>query len=106
MLVLSYLGLLALIPLFAKKDDAEVQWHAKHGIVLLTTWIILAILLEALSSILAMGLVIRKFVSPILWLLILVIHYICIAKSRRGKRFRLPLITNVVGRWKINNVGL
>ena len=37
-----------------------------------------------------MGLVIRKFVSPILWLLILVIHYICIAKSRRGKRFRLP----------------
>lgn len=106
MRVLSYLGVLAFIPLFTKKDDAEVQWHAKHGIVLLTTWIILVILLEALGSILAMGLLVRSFVSPILWLFILVIHYICIAQSQRGKRFRLPLITNVVDRWKINNIGL
>ena len=33
-IVLSYLGLLALIPLLAEKDDPEVQWHAKHGLVL------------------------------------------------------------------------
>ena len=30
-LVLSYLGILCLIPLLAKKDDPEVQWHAKNG---------------------------------------------------------------------------
>ena len=32
MLVLSYLGILALIPLLMKKDDTEVQWHAKNGL--------------------------------------------------------------------------
>ena len=35
MLVLSYLGILSLVPLLAKKDDPEVQWHAKHGLVLM-----------------------------------------------------------------------
>ena len=34
-IVLSYLGLLALIPLLVERDDQEVQWHAKHGLVLL-----------------------------------------------------------------------
>ena len=33
MLVLSYLGLLAIIPLLVEKDE-EVQWHAKNGLVL------------------------------------------------------------------------
>ena len=33
MIVLSYLWLLALVPLLVEKDDREVQWHAKHGIV-------------------------------------------------------------------------
>ena len=34
MILLSYLWLLALIPLVVEKDDREVQWHAKHGLVL------------------------------------------------------------------------
>ena len=35
MIVLSYLWLLALVPLLTEKDDKEVQWHAQHGIVLM-----------------------------------------------------------------------
>ena len=35
MIVLSYLWLLALVPLLTEKDDKEVQWHAKHGLVLM-----------------------------------------------------------------------
>jgi hypothetical protein len=35
MIVVSYLWLLALIPLIVEKNDREVQWHAKHGLVLL-----------------------------------------------------------------------
>ncbi len=34
MILLSYLWLLALIPLVVEKEDREVQWHAKHGLVL------------------------------------------------------------------------
>src|SRR5262245_37803844 len=34
MIVLAYLWVLALIPLLFEKQDVEVQWHAKHGLVL------------------------------------------------------------------------
>ena len=44
MLVLSYIGLLALIPLLVKKDDREVQWHAKNGLAIFVAHIIIIIL--------------------------------------------------------------
>lgn len=34
MLILSYAWLLCLVPLLTKKEDSEVQWHAKNGLVL------------------------------------------------------------------------
>src|SRR4029079_5222571 len=34
MIVLAYLWPLALVPLLVEKQDAEVQWHAKSGVVL------------------------------------------------------------------------
>ena len=45
MIVLSYLWLLALVPLLVEKEDKEVQWHAKHGIVLMVAEIVLWIAL-------------------------------------------------------------
>ena len=54
MIVLSYLWLLALVPLLVEKDDKEVQWHAKHGIVLMVAeivfWIIVTIVQMALGT--------------------------------------------------------
>ena len=51
MIVLSYLWLLALVPLLTEKDDKEVQWHAKHGLVLMVAelflWIVISIVLGA-----------------------------------------------------------
>src|SRR5437016_12016835 len=47
-LVLSYLGILCLIPLLAKKDDPEIQWHAKNGLALFIAelvWVALRIAL-------------------------------------------------------------
>ena len=47
MILLSYLWLLALVPLLTEKDDKEVQWHAKHGLVLMVAelflWIVISI---------------------------------------------------------------
>ena len=34
MIVLAYLWILSLVPLLVEKEDAEVQWHAKHGLLL------------------------------------------------------------------------
>ena len=47
MIVLSYLWLLALVPLLVEKEDNEVQWHAKHGIVLMVAEIVLWIAIRS-----------------------------------------------------------
>ena len=39
---LSYLGILALIPLLVKQDSPFAQFHAKQGIVLFVCWFILS----------------------------------------------------------------
>lgn len=38
--VLSYLGVLCLIPLLGKKESSFVQFHARQGVVLLAGWIL------------------------------------------------------------------
>src|ERR1051326_7229437 len=59
MVILSYLWILFLIPLLTKKDDAEVQWHAKNGAALfgaeIVCWIIFMILGFALRRIMFLG---------------------------------------------------
>ena len=56
MIVLSYLWLLALVPLLVEKDDKEVQWHAKHGIVLMLAeivfWVAVTIVQLAIGTLL------------------------------------------------------
>ncbi|MFH1182803.1 MAG: DUF4870 domain-containing protein [Candidatus Moraniibacteriota bacterium] len=39
---LSYLGILALVPLLAKKDSKFAQYHAKQGLVLFVGWFVIA----------------------------------------------------------------
>ncbi len=46
MILLSYLWLLALVPLLTEKDDKEVQWHAKHGIVLMVAELIMWVVIN------------------------------------------------------------
>jgi uncharacterized membrane protein len=38
--LLSYLGILVIIPLLVKKDSPFVQFHAKQGLVLLIGWVV------------------------------------------------------------------
>lgn len=100
MLVLSYLGILALIPLLVEKDDPEVQWHAKHGIVLLVSWIILYILLAVLELIPGVGLILGCALLPLVTIAILVVHIICIIKALQGSRLRIPVISDYADQWR------
>jgi uncharacterized membrane protein len=97
-IVLSYLGILSLIPYFAKKDDPdpEIRWHAKNGlglfIVELVVWAIFFVCSIALrNSFLGCGL---AAVNCIMWLAFLAISIICIVQGIGGKRFRIPVITD------------
>jgi uncharacterized membrane protein len=98
MIVLSYLGLLALIPLLMEKDDQEVQWHAKHGLVLFATWVILGFVLGALSAVPVLG-CLSLLVSLFLPIAALVVHIICIVKGINGERFVIPFISDFANKF-------
>lgn len=91
MILLSYLWLLALIPLVVEKEDREVQWHAKHGLVLavaeLIFWVVFQILLFVLGSVL--GCLVAIFV-PLIVLGIVIVHIIAIVKGINGQRLIVP----------------
>ena len=90
MIVLSYLGILALIPLLVEKDDKEVQWHAKHGLVLMVAelflWIVISIVIGPLGI---FGCIAALF-TPLLALGQLILHIMCIMKGINGKRLIIP----------------
>ena len=86
MLVLSYLGILALIPLITEKNDREVQWHARHGLVLLVAYLILTVGLFIAS--LVVGIV--GMLQLPLWLGYIVVIILCITNAVSGKRFLIP----------------
>ena len=90
MLVLSYLGLLALIPLLVEKNDKEVQWHAKHGLVLTGFFLVLWVAISILSYIIPGFFLLHSLV----WLAGLVIFILCIVKAVNGQRFTIPGISD------------
>lgn len=97
MLVLSYLWILCLIPLLVEKDDGEVKWHAKHGLVLMIAEFILWIAITTLTFMLGdfLGCLAGMF-SLVLWLAILVLHVVMIVQAVGGKRFTIPGVSDFV----------
>ncbi len=95
MLVLSYLGILALIPLLTKKDDPDVQWHAKNGLAIFVAWIVISIVWAILSAFLpdAIGCA-MSFISCGISLAGLAVIIIAIMKALKGERLRLPVISD------------
>jgi uncharacterized membrane protein len=100
MIVLSYLWLLALVPLLVEKSDKEVQWHAKHGIVLLVAeiaiWIALFIVQVVIGHIPFLGCllaVLSALLGFVLWIGIIVVHVMCIVKGVNGQRFIIPYVS-------------
>ena len=94
MIVLSYLWLLALVPLLVEKEDKEVQWHAKHGLVLMVAefflWIVISIVIGPLGI---FGCIAALF-TPLLALGQLILHIMCIMKGINGKRLIIPGISD------------
>jgi uncharacterized membrane protein len=103
MIVLSYLWILAIVPLLVEKEDKEVQWHAKHGIVLLVAEIVLWIAVTIISMMISMmSMTLGCIVSILtfgLWLAILVVHVMAIIKGVNGQRFLIPGVSEYANRF-------
>lgn len=96
MVVLSYLGLLALIPYLTKKEDPDIHWHAKNGLGLLildvAVWLVFFILQMVLrNTVMGCGM---ATISCVVWIGILVLHIYCLIQAVGGKRPRIPAVTD------------
>ena len=95
MVILAYLWILFLVPLLTKKDDPEVQWHAKNGAALfgaeILCWIIFIIIHRFPIGLFGCGL---GVIECVIWLGFLALKIVCIVKAVGGQRFRIPVITD------------
>ena len=104
MIVLAYLWPLAIVPLLLEKDDAEVQWHAKHGLVLLAAELLLLLIgLAVLTSLVSLatfvfGCALSMFMI-LLWVAILGLHIVAIIKAMGGTRLIIPGISEFANRF-------
>jgi uncharacterized membrane protein len=99
MIILAYLWLLCLVPLLAEKDDREVQWHAKNGLVLFgaefVVWLALHLIFRiVLHATMGLGCIFALF-FPLLWLVFLALNVVCMVKGINGQRFRVPVISDL-----------
>jgi uncharacterized membrane protein len=94
MIVLSYLWLLALVPLLTEKDDREVQWHAKHGIVLMVAEIVLWVAVTMVNIVTGVFIgCLVGFLSLFVWVGLVILHILCIVKGINGQRLIIPGIS-------------
>lgn len=98
MIVLSYLWLLALVPLLVEKEDAEVQWHAKNGLVLTAAEFVLFVVLTILTMIPFLGCGIA-LLQLLVWLAVLVLHIIAMVKGVNGGRLVVPVLSDYTSKF-------
>ena len=76
---LSYLGVLCLIPLLAKKDSKYAQAHAKQGLVMMIAMVLAAI----------------PFVGWVWGAIVLVLEIIALVNCLSGKYWQIPGAHNI-----------
>lgn len=103
MIALSYLWVLALVPLWFEKHDSRIQWHAKHGLVLLVAEIIFWTAFTIVTSVLGfitsgLGFLVGLF-GPFIWLAIAIIHGVAIVKGIKGDQLIIPGVSEYASRF-------
>jgi len=90
--ILSYIGILFLVPLLVSKDNAFVQFHAKQGLVLF--------LAEIATVLVAWIPVLGWFVGIICWIMWVVLAIKGILNVVNGKQVPLPIIGKFAEKFK------
>jgi uncharacterized membrane protein len=103
MIVLAYLWLLALVPLLVEKGDPDVQWHAKHGLVLMIAELLLFVGYVVVTSVVSLATLglgcVLSIVLVFGWVGILVLHVVAILKGVNGSRFIIPGLSHYADRF-------
>jgi len=91
--VLSYLGILVIIPILTNKDDDFVKFHIKQGLVLLIVWVF--------NMFVGVVPILGWIIAPLIALVLLVFVVIGIINVLSGKKKQLPLIGQYAEKLKI-----
>jgi len=90
--VLSYIGILFLIPLLVSKDNAFAQFHAKQGLVLFIA--------EVATMLIAWIPILGWLVGFIAWIIWIILSLIGIMNVLGGKQVPLPIIGKFAEKFK------
>jgi len=90
--ILSYIGILFLIPLLACKDNAFTQFHAKQGLVLFIA--------EIATMFIAWIPILGWLIGLVAWITWLVLSIIGIINVVNGKQVMLPVIGKFAEKFK------
>ena len=81
---LSYIGILCLIPLLAKKDSKYAQEHGKQGLVLLIA--------EVIMMVIGVVPILGWIISFFAWIFFLIVAIIALVKCLMGEFWEIPLL--------------
>lgn len=107
MLILSYLWILAVVPLVTHTPDPEVQWHARHGLVLavvefaaLVAWsIVMGLVWLMTGGLFGCVTTVQLVMSPLIGLVILGFHVFLIIRALQGERVMVPYLSEYANRF-------
>lgn len=99
LLVFDYFGPLALFSLVASRREF-VKWHAKQGIVVSATLVVLYLVMKAVHILLER--IAWKVVAELYWVAVAItgvgagmLVLLCIVRALDGERFKVPLLGDV-----------
>ena len=91
-LILCYAGPWAFLPYIHKREDPELLWHARQGVILAFAECVVAMTLVFIGIFPLFGWVFARFFLP-LWLLwCLSMSVTSILQATKGKRHRIPVL--------------
>ncbi|MFN7984982.1 MAG: hypothetical protein U0Q11_24325 [Vicinamibacterales bacterium] len=103
LLVLAYMWPLAIVPWLLAKDDADVQWHAKHGLVLMGAEIVAFLALAVIMQVLLVAtfgvMFLVSLVFVFLWAAVLAVHVFAIVRALNGYRLIIPGVSAYASRF-------
>ena len=95
-LILCYSGPWAFQPYLRCRDDEELLWHSRQGVLLAFVEVSIALALLIMGLFPILGLLTVRFLLPIWLLWCLGMSVTTVLQASKGKRHRIPVISGLM----------
>ena len=91
-LILCYAGPWAFRPYLRKRDDEELLWHARQGVLLAFVEVVIALTLVVSGLFPIVGVLATRILLPIWLLWCLTMSVASVVQATKGRRHKVPVI--------------